>query len=134
MRSRLYQGPADKPLISPRKPLEKQKVLHLASLASHDIALRLRHVEQHLRPGWQTRPYTFSVPPELEIEVLHASSPEHAENPDVLDRTLVAYCIAYNVNPANIRYIQHLLIQIFLSSKLGENPLQREETYIRRNG
>lgn len=90
-----------------RLPLQKPKVLYLASLASHDIAVRLHHVEGDLRPEWESRPYTYMVPDEVKQEIFSSSGSHlapHQIGPDSFDRTLVAYCIAYEVNPGNIRY------------------------------
>lgn len=86
-----------------RKPLERPKVLKLASLASRDIAVRLRHVEQHLRPEWESRPYVFQVPDDANHETAREASP-HPIDQDSLDRTLIGYCIAYDVQPENISY------------------------------
>ena len=89
--------------LSFRRPLEKPKTLYLASLASHEIATRLHHVENFLRPECAHRLFRFLVPPELEEHML-ASVSSDAEEHCCLDRTLTAYCIAYEVNPASIRY------------------------------
>jgi uncharacterized protein YjbI with pentapeptide repeats len=86
-----------------RKPLERPKVLHLASLASRDIAVRLQHVEGSLRPEWETRPFEFLVPEEVHQDVVRQASP-HPMDQDSLDRTLVGYCVAYDVQPENISY------------------------------
>ena len=83
--------------------MERQKTLHLASLASHDIAIRLRHVEEGLRPEWESRPYQFLVPDELDHELGRHASPRPIDQ-DSLDRTLIGYCIAYDVQPENISY------------------------------
>src|SRR5690348_824279 len=79
-------------LMRPSKPLERPKILHLASLASHDIAARLRYVEGNLRPEWESRPYQFLVPGDLEDDMLRQTSP-HPIDQDSLDRTLIGYCI-----------------------------------------
>ncbi|KAF2115072.1 leucine rich repeat protein-like protein [Lophiotrema nucula] len=86
-----------------RKPLEKPKVFHLASLASHDIAVRLRYVEENMRPEWESRPYQFIVPDDVKHDILRQPSP-HPIDKDSLDKTLIGYCIAYDVPPENIRY------------------------------
>lgn len=83
--------------------MQKPKVLHLASLASHDIAVRLRYVEEHLRPEWESRPYQFIVPDAVKHDILRQASP-HPIDQDSLDRTLIGYCISYDVKPDNIRY------------------------------
>lgn len=86
-----------------RKPLERPKVLHLASLASRDIAVRLRLVEANLRPEWETRPFDFLVPEDVQQDIVRQESP-HPMDPDSLDRTLTGYCVAYDVQPENISY------------------------------
>ena len=86
-----------------RKPLERPKILHLASLASHDIAVRLRHVEGNLRPEWETRPYQFLVPDHVDQDAARQESP-HPIDHDSLDRTLIGYCVAYDVQPEIISY------------------------------
>lgn len=88
-----------------RKPCEKPTWLHLASLSSADIAIRLRHADELIRPEWpsETRPFTLNAPARVEQEYLpvdHAISGEHANFP----ATLSAFCIAYGCNPANVRY------------------------------
>lgn len=86
-----------------RSPLKRPITLYLASLASNDIALRLHHIENYLRPECAQHLFKFSVPPELEDRVLPLVSSEDEEY-CCLDRTLTAYCVAYDVNPALLRY------------------------------
>lgn len=86
-----------------RKPLERPKILHLASLASRDIALRLRSMEEILRPEWESRPFDYLVPEDVHQDLSRQGSP-HPMDQDSLDRTLIAYCVAYDVQPENISY------------------------------
>ncbi|KAH9860125.1 hypothetical protein IAQ61_011909 [Plenodomus lingam] len=86
-----------------RKPLERPKVLHLASLASRDIALRLRTMEGHLRPEWESRPFEYLVPDDVHQDISRQASP-HPIDQDSLDRTLIGYCVAYDLQPENISY------------------------------
>jgi hypothetical protein len=86
-----------------RVPLQRPKTLYLASLASHDIAVRLRYVEESLRPEWESRPYQFIVPDSVKHDILRQASPQPIDS-DSLDRTLIGYCVAYDVKPENIRY------------------------------
>ncbi|KAH6622075.1 leucine rich repeat protein-like protein [Boeremia exigua] len=86
-----------------RKPLEKPKTFHLASLASHDIAVRLRSVEEALRPEWESRPYHFGVPESVKEDIMRQPQ-VHSMDQDSLDRTLIGYCLAYGVQPENISY------------------------------
>lgn len=78
-------------------------MIHLASLASSDIAVRLRYMEEAMRPEWETRPYQFAVPEHLRQDMLRQASP-HPIDQDSLDRTLTGYCVAYDVQPENISY------------------------------
>ena len=86
-----------------RRPLAPTTVLHLASTDSVNIAIRLRHVELALRPEWTARPYTFSVPQNVERD-LQRTEAVHEDEHSSLDRTLIAYCVGYDINPSNIRY------------------------------
>ncbi|KAF2086938.1 RNI-like protein [Saccharata proteae CBS 121410] len=86
-----------------RMPFQKPKVLLMASMAAPDIAVRLYHMEHFLRPEWDPRPYTFLVPESVRGEIVATSTVERIDETS-LDRTLCAYCIAYNIPPENIRY------------------------------
>jgi uncharacterized protein YjbI with pentapeptide repeats len=86
-----------------RKPFERAKTIQLASLASRDIASRLRQTEEGMRPEWESRPYQYIVPEELRQDMLRQPSP-HPMDQDSLDRTLIGYCVAYDVQPENISY------------------------------
>ncbi|KAI9661703.1 MAG: hypothetical protein M1821_008941 [Bathelium mastoideum] len=89
--------------LSFRRPLCASTVLHLASSDSVNIAIRLRHIELALRPEWTARPYTFSVPQNVERD-LQRTEAFHEDEHCSLDKTLIAYCVAYDINPSNIRY------------------------------
>lgn len=86
-----------------RQPLGRPKTLYLASLASHDIAIRLHHVENVLRPEIGQRLYKFIVPPEVDDQLAPPVDSEVEEH-CCFERTLTAYCIAYDVNPSKICY------------------------------
>ncbi|KAI9719020.1 MAG: hypothetical protein M1828_006396 [Chrysothrix sp. TS-e1954] len=86
-----------------RLPFQRPQVLQLASLASCEIALRIRRAENALRPGWTQRPYAFELPPKIDDDYLPDPS-VHEDELDRFDRTLVAYCVAYGINPSAIRY------------------------------
>lgn len=83
--------------------MERPKILHLASLASRDIALRLRLVEGRLRPEWESRPFEYIVPEDVHYDMARQASPQPIDQ-DSLDRTLIGYCVAYDVQPENISY------------------------------
>ncbi|KAK5134813.1 hypothetical protein LTR08_006045 [Meristemomyces frigidus] len=85
-----------------RRPLQRPRHLYLASAASHEIAARLHFAENYLRPECGHRLFRFSAP--REVEEMLAPAVTSSEEHSCLDRTLIAYCIAYGVNPANVRY------------------------------
>jgi hypothetical protein len=87
-----------------RTPLKPAKVLSFAGLASREIAVRLRSIEKRLRPEWESRPYQYHVPRDVSEQISRDPSP-YTANTDSLVDTLTAYCVAYNVQPANIRYV-----------------------------
>jgi len=91
------------PLTGLRSPFKKRKVIRLASLAAAEIAIQLRHRENHLRPEWTQRPYAFKVPANIEEKFLPEEI-SHGEDHNGFDRTLIAHCVAYDVNPSAIRY------------------------------
>jgi hypothetical protein len=86
-----------------REPLQRSRTLHLASISAQEIVARLYTSENYLRPECCHRLYKFSPPREMEGILVHRA-PSDVEEHNCLDRTLSAYCVAYGVNPANIRY------------------------------
>lgn len=86
-----------------RQPLQKPRTLYLASSASYDIAARLHFANNFLRPECGQRLFGWAVPSEVEALLTPPAEPE-AEEHNCLDRTLIAYCVAYGVNPANVKY------------------------------
>ncbi|MCJ1476833.1 hypothetical protein MMC13_005502 [Lambiella insularis] len=89
--------------LSFRVPLQQSTTLYLASSSANDIALWVRQRADFLRPIWIEQPFAWNVPSALEDSILPVSSPEE-EDHFCFDRTLTAYCVAYNVDPSNIRY------------------------------
>ncbi|KAI9672188.1 MAG: hypothetical protein M1831_002002 [Alyxoria varia] len=86
-----------------RVPFQRSFKLHLASIASINIALRLKQVENFLRHSWRTRPYHFQIPEDVEDDMLvDWQIPDDGHT--VYDRTLIAYCRAYGVDSYNVRY------------------------------
>ncbi|KAK0784124.1 hypothetical protein LTR59_011521 [Friedmanniomyces endolithicus] len=85
-----------------RQPLQRTRTLYLASTTSHEIAARLHGAENFLRPECGHRLFRFSAPAMVE-DILPPAVTADEENA-CLDRTLTAYCVAYGVNPGNVRY------------------------------
>ncbi|KJX99500.1 hypothetical protein TI39_contig355g00016 [Zymoseptoria brevis] len=86
-----------------RQPLQKGRTLYLASSASYEIAARLHFADNFLRPESGEKLIKFSAPREV-YDLLEPPAASDVEEHSCLDRTLIAYCVAYGVNPANVRY------------------------------
>lgn len=86
-----------------RQPLQKPKILYLASSASYDIAARLHLANNFLRPECAQRLFGWTVPHEVD-DLLAPPASAEADEHNCLDRTLIAFCVAYGVNPANVKY------------------------------
>lgn len=86
-----------------RQPLQTSRKLYLASSASGEIAARMHFAENYLRPEFHSRLLRFSVPKHVEeMFALPVESDGHAHSN--FERTLTAYCVAYAINPSNVRY------------------------------
>ena len=108
-----------------RVPFQRSYRLHLASIAGINIALRLKQVENFLRPSWITRPYQFQIPEDVEDDVL-ADWQIPDDGHTVCDRTLIAYCRAYGVDSYNVRYAIQDDVGDAPRFKLHANLLGRE--------
>lgn len=85
-----------------RLPLQHSSILCLASVSVDEIALCIRRMADYLRPLWLEHPFTWNVPPLLDEAVLPMEVSE--EKSAGLDRTLVAYCEGYGLDPTKILY------------------------------
>ena len=85
-----------------RVPLQGPFAMHLASAAASEIVLRIRCAAEYLRPEWIRQPFVFNVPKEVDDMMDPPAFPE--EDYKCFDRTLMAYCAAYDVDPSRIRY------------------------------
>lgn len=83
-------------------PFKSPSIVNLSSFASGEIALYIRQRAEFLRPEWIHQPFSFSVPEEVEAEVTPPDTIE--EENGCFDRTLIAYCAAYDVDTSRIRY------------------------------
>lgn len=92
----------DKFEIAFRSPLNPANVLDLAASNAPEIAVSILKAWQFLKPLWEDHNFNFSGP----RSVILSSETFEANNEDLgcFDRTLVAYCLAYKVNPTNIQY------------------------------
>jgi hypothetical protein len=78
-----------------RMPLQPIKLLELAASEPTDIAVVIARACQYLRPQWLESVYSFSGPRQL-LELADIPLAEEEEYGS-FDRTLTAYCVAYNV-------------------------------------
>jgi len=79
-----------------RTPLQPIKLLELAASATPDIAILIFRACQYLKPQWLDYNFTFGGPRRL-LETADMPLPEEGEEYGCFDRTLIAYCMAYNV-------------------------------------
>ncbi len=90
-------------LISWQIPLRQPSTLFLASCCVTDIALWIRQAADFIRPEWLEQPFAWHVPENLDNELLPAP-PSGDEDYQALNRTMSAYCSAYEVDVSRIRY------------------------------
>ena len=89
-------------LTASRAPLRPASTLYLASVSAPEIALCIREAAEYLRPEWLKQSFFFTCPPGLELPT--PPVPTSEEDNKSFDRTLTAYCAAYNVDTSNICY------------------------------
>ena len=85
-----------------RIPLRSGISLSIASSYVNDIALSARRTADYLRPKWPEQPFTWNVPKVMDEDFLPI--PPIDEDYEALNRTLSAYCAAYNLDASLIRY------------------------------
>jgi hypothetical protein len=79
-----------------RNPLQPVKLLELAASATPDIAVVLFRACQYLKPQWLDYNFTFNGPRRL-FDSADVPIPSEDEDYGCFERTLIAYCFAYNV-------------------------------------
>lgn len=89
-----------------RTPTQPIEILELATSAPTDVAVALIRAWQYLKPQWDDYNFNFAGPRRLlqSLDTNLSSSKEEEEDLGCFDRTLIAYCMAYNCNAANIQY------------------------------
>ncbi|KAK2831954.1 hypothetical protein FQN49_007002 [Arthroderma sp. PD_2] len=85
-----------------RIPFKSPSIVNLSSSSSGEIALLLRQRAEYLRPEWIHQPFSFNVPHHVQARVMPPVTFE--EDYGCFDRTLIAYCAAYDVDTSKIRY------------------------------
>ncbi|KAI9746591.1 MAG: hypothetical protein M1818_000304 [Claussenomyces sp. TS43310] len=85
-----------------RQPLQMPTVLDLAAASAPEIATLIFRSILFLKPQWLDHTFLYGGPPEI-LDDSDSPIPSEEDN-GFFDRTLVAYCVAYNCNPGRIRY------------------------------
>lgn len=75
----------------------------MAASAAPEIVVLIYQAVQYLRPLWLDHTFAYKGPPRL-FEDYPLGSPSDAEEYGCFDRTLIAYCAAYGLDPQNICY------------------------------
>jgi len=88
-----------------RKTFQKPVEFQLVCGAGADIARQLRQCYRSLTPLWQSRPATFLIPDDDDVDE-EIQSIQTATDGDLacFDRTLMAFCACLDVNASDIRY------------------------------
>ena len=86
-----------------RQPLQPSRKLYLASSASCEIAARMHFAENYLRPEFHSQLLRVIVPRHVE-EMFALPVESDVNEHSNFERTLTAYCVAYAINPSNVRY------------------------------
>ncbi|EKD14872.1 uncharacterized protein L3040_003912 [Drepanopeziza brunnea f. sp. 'multigermtubi'] len=86
-----------------RQPMQGPEVLELAASASPDIAFALLRAWRYLKPFWDDHNFNYSGPRRI-IDTCEMGLPIDDDQVDSFDRTLAAYCLAYNTSPGNVQY------------------------------
>ncbi|KAH7393416.1 hypothetical protein BKA64DRAFT_86771 [Cadophora sp. MPI-SDFR-AT-0126] len=86
-----------------RQPVRAAEVLELAASASPDVAYSLLRAWRHLKPLWDDHNFNYSGPRRI-VDTCEAGLTIDDDELDGFDRTLAAYCLAYNTNPFNVQY------------------------------
>lgn len=94
-----------------RTPLQPPKQLDLAASATPDIAIVIFRACQYLKPQWLDYNFSFGGPRRL-FETAESSSAleEEQEEYGCFDRTLVAFCMAYNVSLKSYSILINLMV------------------------
>jgi hypothetical protein len=87
-----------------RTPTQLADILEFAASAPTDVAVALIRAWQYLKPQWDDYNFNFTGPRRLLQSLENSTSASNEEDLGCFDRTLIAYCMAYNCNPVNIQY------------------------------
>ncbi|CZS93753.1 uncharacterized protein RAG0_03895 [Rhynchosporium agropyri] len=86
-----------------RQPCRAAETLELAASASPDVAFALLRAWRHLKPLWDDHNFNYSGPRRI-VDTCETGLALDEDELDCFDRTLAAYCLAYNTSPGNVQY------------------------------
>ncbi|KAK6370041.1 hypothetical protein LTR64_005281 [Lithohypha guttulata] len=87
-----------------RTPLRQPYTAALASYDAPQIVLWLRYASEYIRPAWTVQPFVFDVPKGLEDQMDPPTFDLSSDDHGYFDRTLTAFCAAFEVEPSRIYY------------------------------
>ncbi|KAI5803240.1 hypothetical protein EDC01DRAFT_628028 [Geopyxis carbonaria] len=87
-----------------RSPCHNAQKWSLASADAPDIIQALRQSAEYLRPMWQIPPFSINIPESMKDEPLPDIPATPGDDLGGFDRTLSAYCTAYELDASNIVY------------------------------
>ena len=87
-----------------RLPCRYPQTMSLASTDAPDIIRSVRQACQYLRPMWQIDPFLVDIPDNMKDEPLPDIPSTPGDDLNGFDRTLAAYCTAYDLDASNIVY------------------------------
>jgi hypothetical protein len=85
--------------------------LSLASTDARDIIQSIQQASEYLRPMWQISPFSIDIPENMKDEPLPDIPPTPGDDLNGFDRTLAAYCTAYDLDASNIVYGVHTNVE-----------------------
>lgn len=96
--------------LSFRSPCRAAQKLHLASVDASDIIQAIRQASEYLRPNYLITPF-IGLPEYLNDAALPDIPYTPGDDFNGFDRTLSAYCTAYDLDASNIVYGVHMEVE-----------------------
>ncbi|KAF8457139.1 hypothetical protein BGX38DRAFT_1265891 [Terfezia claveryi] len=87
-----------------RLPCRPEIRLTLASCDVANIIQSIRQISEYLRPEWVIPPYSMDIPEYLKDEPLALESSVLKDEYNNIDRTIAAYCAAYDLDASSVCY------------------------------
>ncbi|KAG0637713.1 hypothetical protein HOY80DRAFT_243068 [Tuber brumale] len=94
-----------------RFPCRSPQRVHLASTEAPEIIQSIRQAAEFLRPNWLIPPFSVDIPEDMKDEPIPEIPPTPDDDYNGFDRTLSAYCTAYDLDASNIVYGIHTEVE-----------------------